>query len=290
VLIAIDGAENPRIEPYRAVRERDLAARQGRFVAEGEVVLRVLLTRSRFPVESVLVSEKRLPNLWELLKSVPETVPAYVAPQDVLSAIAGFPIHRGVLAMGRRSEPASAAQLLRDLGSCATVLGLVGLTNHDNVGGIFRNAAAFGADAVLLDQTSCDPLYRKAIRVSVGGSLIVPFARAGSGLELVEALLETGFDVIALSPSGPAPLESCQYGPRTALLLGAEGPGLPAEVLRRARTVRIPMAPRFDSLNVATASGFALYHIMRSRRTPSRLALRLTNIAPPAAPHPTDTR
>jgi tRNA G18 (ribose-2'-O)-methylase SpoU len=106
--------------------------------------------------------------LWELLKSVPETVPAYVAPQDVLSAIAGFPIHRGVLAMGRREADASAGELLAGLGPGATVLGLVGLTNHDNVGGIFRNAAAFGADAVLLDQTSCDPLYRKAIRVSVG--------------------------------------------------------------------------------------------------------------------------
>jgi len=228
------------------------------------VVLRVLLARSRFPVESVLVSEKRLAPLSELLGSAPEGVPVYVVSHQAMKAIVGFPIHRGVLAMGRRAADASAGELLAGLGPGATVLGLIGLSNHDNVGGIFRNAAAFGADAVLLDQTSCDPLYRKAIRVSVGGSLIVPFARAGSGLELVEALLEAGFDVVALSPSGPAPLESCQYGPRTALLLGAEGPGLPAEVLRRARTVRIPMAPRFDSLNVATASGIALYHLMRS--------------------------
>jgi tRNA G18 (ribose-2'-O)-methylase SpoU len=263
VLIAINGPQDPRIEPYQAVRERDLAGRQGRFVAEGEVVLRVLLTRSRFPVESVLVSERRLPALSELLESVPETVPAYVASQDVLSAIAGFPMHRGVLAMGRRGEPASAAQLLRDLGPCATVLGLVGLANHDNVGGIFRNAAAFGADAVLLDQTSCDPLYRKAIRVSVGGSLIVPFGRGGSGLELVETLSEAGFDVAALSPYGEECLESYQRRPRTALLLGAAGSGLPPEIMRRARTVRIAMAPGFDSLNVATASGIALHHLLR---------------------------
>jgi tRNA G18 (ribose-2'-O)-methylase SpoU len=262
VLIAIGDPDDPRIEPYRAVRERDLAGRQGQFVAEGEVVLRVLLTRSRFPVESVLVSEKRLSALSELLGLVPESVPAYVAPQAVMSAIAGFPIHRGVLAIGRRGEGMPAARLLRDLGPRATVLGLIGLTNHDNVGGIFRNAAAFGADAVLLDHTSCDPLYRKAIRVSVGGSLIVPFARAASGMELVEELSAADFDGVALSPSGAEPLSAYQRRGRTALLLGTEGPGLPKEVMRRARTVRIPMAPGFDSLNVATASGIALHHLM----------------------------
>jgi tRNA G18 (ribose-2'-O)-methylase SpoU len=122
--------------------------------------------------------------------------------------------------------------------------------------------AAFGTDAILLDRGSCDPLYRKAIRVSVGASLIVPFARGGTGGDLVDALLAAGFTVMALSPGGAEPLESCRRGRRMALLLGAEGPGLPPEILARARSVRIPMAPGFDSLNVATASGIALHHLL----------------------------
>jgi tRNA G18 (ribose-2'-O)-methylase SpoU len=273
VLIPIEDAEDPRIEPYRAVRERDLTGRQGRFVAEGATVLRVLLTRSRLPVESLLLSEKQAARLADLLRHVPAEVPVYVAPQALVSAIVGFPIHRGVLAIGRREAAAFAGELLAGLGSEATVLGLVGLANHDNVGGIFRNAAAFGAGAVLLDHTSCDPLYRKAIRVSVGGSLVVPFTRAGSGLDLVEALLGAGFEVTALSPSGAESLESYRPRPRTALLLGAEGPGLPVEIMCRARTVRIAMAPGFDSLNVATASGIALHHLMRAAQARG-LALR----------------
>jgi tRNA G18 (ribose-2'-O)-methylase SpoU len=262
VLIPIADEADPRIEPYRAVRERDLAGRQGRFVAEGEVVLRVLLTRSRLSVESVLISETRVGALAELLRAVPEGVPVYVAPQPAMSTIVGFPIHRGVLAIGRRAENPSPAALLRDLPSRATVLVLIGLANHDNVGGIFRNAAAFGVDLVFLDETSCDPLYRKAIRVSVGGSLILPFARGGTGVQLLETLAAADFELVGLSPTGAEPIRAYRRAPRTALLLGTEGPGLPAAILERVRTVRIPMAPGFDSLNVATASGIALYHLM----------------------------
>jgi tRNA G18 (ribose-2'-O)-methylase SpoU len=261
VLIAVENADDTRLEPYRAVRERDLAGREGRFVAEGEVVLRVLLTRSRFPVESVLVSQKRAETLGDLLARAPPEAPVYVAPHDVMSGIVGFPIHRGLLAIGRRGPARSAAELLRGLRPTATVLGLIGLANHDNVGGIFRNAAAFGVDAVLLDGTSCDPLYRKAIRVSVGAALTVPFARGGTAGELLSALAEAEFEAVALSPAGAEPLSAYQRAPRIALLLGAEGPGLPPDILARTRTVRIPMTEGFDSLNVATASGIALHHL-----------------------------
>jgi len=262
VLIPVDDPRDPRLEPYRAVRERDLIGRQGRFIAEGEVVLRVLLARSRFGVESVLVSQKRA-AAGGVLAEVPPRVPVYVVPQAAMSEVAGFAIHRGLLAVGRREPMTSAADLLRNAGPVATVLGLVGLANHDNVGGVFRNAAAFGADAVLLDDTSCDPLYRKAIRVSVGAALITPFSRGGTADDLVGALEEAGFEVVALSPAGAEPLASYRRAPRTALLLGAEGPGLPPALLERVRTVRIPMADGFDSLNVATASGIALHHVTR---------------------------
>ena len=139
----------------------------------------------------------------------------------------------------------------------------LGIANHDNIGGIVRNAAAFGADAVLLDAGSCDPLYRKAIRVSVGAALIVPFARLAAGDDPVALAARHGFVPVALSPAGATELAALTRPPRVAVLLGAEGPGLPADVLARAETVAIPMAPGFDSLNVATTGGIVLHHLAR---------------------------
>jgi tRNA G18 (ribose-2'-O)-methylase SpoU len=141
------------------------------------------------------------------------------------------------------------------------VLCLIGIANHDNVGGIFRNAAAFGAAAVILDPATCDPLYRKAIRVSVGGALIVPFAQLDAGEDPLDLLQSHGFDALALSPHGAQTLDAITASGRTAVLLGAEGAGLPPDLLSRANTVRIPMAPAFDSLNVATTSGIVLHHL-----------------------------
>ncbi|MBM6596020.1 TrmH family RNA methyltransferase [Microvirga pudoricolor] len=256
-----------RIEPYRSVRERDLVGRQDRFIAEGEVVLRVLLSQSRFEVESLLIGENRIDSLAELLAGIPAEIPVYVAGRPVMDAIVGFPIHRGVLALGRRGPEKEPADFLARLPRRALVVGLVGLANHDNVGGIFRNAAAFGADAVLLDGESCDPLYRKAIRVSVGGALRVPFLRVPHATDMVRLLREAGFDVIALSPAGSLRLSEVRRAPRTAVLLGAEGPGLPQEVLQETRTVTIPMSGGFDSLNVATTSGIVLHHLSQPDAT-----------------------
>lgn len=261
MLIAISDPEDPRIEPYRAVRERDLAGREHRFVAEGEVVLRVLARQSRFTPESLLLAENRVESLGDVLANLPPDIPVYTANRTVMDAIVGFPIHRGILAVARRALLPPVEELLSRLPQRALVVGLVGLANHDNVGGIFRNAAAFGADAVLLDPETCDPLYRKAIRVSVGGTLVVPFTRAASASAMVRALEDVHFDVIALSPSGKETLAKLERSPRAALLLGAEGPGLPADLMARARTVSIPMSGGFDSLNVATTSGIALHHL-----------------------------
>jgi tRNA G18 (ribose-2'-O)-methylase SpoU len=272
MLIPIHDPADPRIEPYRAVRERDLVGRQDRFIAEGEVVLRVLLTRSRFTVESLLIADNRIDSLGDLTAGLPEELPIFVAGRPVMDAIVGFPIHRGVLALGRRPPPLSAADLVRHLHGPALVVGLVGLTNHDNVGGIFRNAAAFGADAVLIDRTTCDPLYRKAIRVSAGGSLIVPFGIAADGQAMLDALDAAGFETLALSPAGAEPLMEVERAARSALLLGAEGPGLPEAILARTRTVTIPMAQGFDSLNVATTSGIALHHLTATRGATGRAA------------------
>lgn len=258
--IRIDDPADPRVAPYLSIRERDLAGRQGRFIAEGKVVLNVIFSAARFEVESVLVLENRLAGLADTLRLAPSSMPVYAASQAVMDEIAGFHIHRGILAVGRKREAEDPATLIASLPPCALVVVLVGLSNHDNVGAIFRNAAAFGADAVLLDETCCDPLYRKAIRVSVGAALKVPFAVAADAGSIAALLDRAGFGQVALSPSGAADIRNASRLDRLALYLGTEGEGLPDTLLSRLQTVRIGMAKGFDSLNVAAASAIALHH------------------------------
>jgi tRNA G18 (ribose-2'-O)-methylase SpoU len=196
-------------------------------------------------------------------------VPVFAGEQGVIDGIAGFPVHRGILAIGRRMECPSADVLLRRLvrkeGSAVNVLFLSGIANHDNMGGIFRNAAAFGIKAVLLDPDCCDPLYRKAIRVSVGASLIVPFARLGRGQDAPALFERHDFASVALSPSGETLLRNWRPAARNAVFLGAEGPGLPADLISRTSSLRIAMSNGFDSLNVATTSGIVLHHLSAYR-------------------------
>ena len=264
-IIFVTDRDDPRIAPYWAVRERDLVGRRGEFIAEGEVVLRVLLgPRSRCRAASLLVAENRLARLAPLLASVPDEIPVYAASQAVMDAVVGFPI---LLAHGLRPPDLGAATLLAELPERALVMGLFGVANHDNMGGLLRNAAAFGVDAVLLDARCCDPLYRKAIRVSVGAALTVPFARLAAGDDAVALLERAGFTVLALSPQGAEPLSHAERPRRAAVLFGAEGPGLDDAMLRRARTTSIPMAPGWDSLDVAAASAIVLHHLTQGAST-----------------------
>lgn len=259
-IICIDDPADPRVAAYLDIRERDLAGRQGRFVAEGKVVLDALLSATRFAAESALVLENRLAGLTETLRKAPADLPIYVVSGAVMDRIAGFHLHRGILAIGRKSVPQTAPALLDALPARAMVVVLIGIANHDNVGSIFRNAAAFGAGAVFLDATCCDPLYRKAIRVSVGAVLKVPFATFPDTTSFVEALRDRGFSQCALSPRGATDIRDADRPDRLALYLGAEGEGLPEHLLARLSTVRIGMAKDFDSLNVAAASAIALHH------------------------------
>ncbi len=260
-IIAIDDPSDPRIAAYHQIRERDLVGRDGHFIAEGKVVLQVLLGSSRHRPLSLLLADRHVAAMAPLLAGLPPTIPVYRASQPVLDTIAGFPIHRGILAHGQRAAMPSAEQLLDRMGRRAVIVVLAGISNHDNMGGIFRNAAAFGVDAVLLDAACCDPLYRKAIRVSVGASLMVPFTRLDAPAHPLELLARHHFTALALSPGGATALSDLTRPDRVAVLFGAEGPGLSGELLARSRTVRIPMVAGFDSLNVATTSGIVLHHL-----------------------------
>lgn len=261
-LITVHDPLDPRIAAFREVKERDLTGRQGLFVAEGEVVLRVLASAtSRCAPAALLIAEKRLEGLRDLLERLPKDVPVHVAPQAVLNAVAGFDLHRGILALGRKPEPVDPGALLDAMPERALVVAACGIGNHDNIGGLFRNAAAFGAGAVFLDRTCCDPFYRKAIRVSVGAVLRTPMATGLTGEAMVELLQGRGFDVLALTPSAEQALAGLKPGRRTAVLLGSEGPGLPRAIVDRCRPVAIRMAGGFDSLNVAATSAVALHHL-----------------------------
>lgn len=269
--VAIEDPADPRLAPYAAMRERDLIGRHGRFIVEGEVTLRRLLSaRARFRTESILLLPERVAGLADALDACPGDPPVYVAGKTAMSAVAGFPIHRGVLAVGIRGVETSPAALVPPRPAPALVVGLAGLTNHDNVGGLFRNAAAFGADAVLTDSATCDPLYRKAIRVSAGAALTMPFARLPPGTDWHDTAKSLDLVPLALSPRGGEDIADLGPCPRALLLLGTEGPGLPGSVLARMRGVRIPMAAGFDSLNVATAGAVALHRIAGASRADTR--------------------
>lgn len=270
--IKIENPDDPRIAVFRNIRERDLAGRSG-FIAEGAVVLDLLLASQRFRPTALLILQNRLAGMTERLTSLGGAAPVYVADRDCFDKIAGFPVHRGILAHGEaaRELPDAGPLLAGVRGSRKTVVVAVGIANHDNLGAIFRNAAAFDAGAVLLDATCCHPLYRKALRVSVGSVLTVPWARGGTPAELFEATLASGYRPIALSPSGTVGLEvwAADDDPRpVALFLGAEGPGLSEVLMARMERVRIEMATGLDSLNVATSAAIVL-HRLHARSEPS---------------------
>lgn len=261
-----------RLSVYANMRDAELAQRTdplnadahaGVFIAEGELVLRRLIG-SRFKVQSVLTTPSRVDSLADALVGLDPAVPTFLAPQAVLNEIVGFNMHRGVLGVGVRGPGLTVDDLLARPGP---ILVLEDLVNHDNLGGVFRNAAALGGPgvSVLLSPRCADPLYRKSLRVSMGLVLGVPFARAAAWPGVLDGLRERGLEVWAMTPkAGSLELGNLLRGEpkRLALVLGSEGPGLTNEAFARAgRAVRIrmhPADPAVDSLNVAMAGGIAL--------------------------------
>jgi tRNA G18 (ribose-2'-O)-methylase SpoU len=254
--------EDERLEEYRNIRDAVLLRRHGLFVAEGRLVVERLLEPGAgvSRVRSVLVNDASFAALERRLAGCPD-VPVYVCPTEALVATVGFNLHRGCLALAERPSDRDFRHVIA---AASLVLVLEGVSDADNVGSAFRNAAALGADAVLLSPACCDPLYRKAIRTSMGSALRVPYARVPAWPEDLAALKTAGFRIVALTPREPAvDLADCarsQPRQKMALLVGAEGPGLSSDAQAVADVcVRIPMRPGVDSLNLATAAGIALY-------------------------------
>ena len=242
----------------------ELLRRRNRFVAEGRLVVGRLL-ESGNPVESVLLNDASFQALEPQLSHLSPDVPIYVCATGEFAAITGFNLHRGCLALAERPTDRPLADLLRQ---ADRLLVLEAIADADNVGSAFRNAAAFGASVILSD-TCCDPLYRKAIRTSMGSVLRTPYARAHAWPDELAALKREGFTIVALTPrNGAIDLATCariQPRQRLALLVGSEHRGLTAaaEAMADLR-VRIPISSDVDSLNLATAAGIALYYFTHS--------------------------
>ncbi len=270
---AIDDPADPRVGDFVGLNDPELRRRReqgdgsggGFFVAEGVLVIQQLL-RSPYRLRCLLVTEKGLRALGAQLGDV--QAPVYVAPQPVLDGVCGFHFHRGALASADRRPLPGLVTATKGVDRAVVI---EGVNDHENLGAIFRNAAAFAVGAVVLDPTCADPLYRRCIRVSMGHVLRIPFTRAPEWPGAIAELQELGFEVLALTPSADAEdvrevargsRPSGAPGRRRALLVGAEGPGLSRGAMAAAdRQVRIAMAPGVDSLNVATATAIALHQL-----------------------------
>ena len=289
-VLPVDDPADPRLSVYRDLNDpasrRRVEADGAIFVVEGKLAVRQLLA-SDYRVQSLLVDDRQVTAGADLVAAVRDRgAPVYVGPRSVVLATVGFALHRGVVAVAHRPPAADAGRVLAEAvrkpsvgGGRPLVAVLEGLNDHENIGAMFRNAAAFGVGGVLLDPTCGDPLYRRSVRVSMGHVLRVPFARLTPWPEAVAQVRSAGFLVVALAPhsgsgvdgtadaAAPPRLENLEglslradAGRPVALVLGAEGPGLSDAVMDAVDlVVSIPMAAGVDSLNVATAAAIAFH-------------------------------
>jgi tRNA G18 (ribose-2'-O)-methylase SpoU len=281
--VSITDAADPRVDDYRRLHDARARRRMetateddpGFFVAEGAHALERLLASGR-RVRSVLVDGIRLEALGDRLSGL--EAPVFLADQPTLRAVAGFPVHRGVLAAADRWPLPDPADLLAGARRVAI---LEDINDHENLGVIFRSAGSLGLDAVLLSPRCCDPLYRRSVRVSMGHVLGVPWTRLEPWPEAIEMVCRAGFTLAALTPSADAePLPSWAPAPdeRVAVLLGAEGPGLsPAALAAADRRLTIPMRRSGDSLNVGSAAAIAFYGLSATISTSTSSPTKTTS-------------
>jgi tRNA G18 (ribose-2'-O)-methylase SpoU len=254
----INDLNDPRLADYRELKERELARRTDRFIAESEHVVRRLLT-SDFPVESVLLAERRVDEMAPL---VPENVSVLVVPNDLIHQVVGYKFHSGVLACGQRKPSPTLEDVLPKNGRVTLVI-LPEIANTENLGSMIRIAAAFGVDAMILGERSCDPFFRQSIRVSMGTVFRLPIIQSQDLMHDLARLRDAWkVELIATVLDDDAePLSNVRRQERVALLFGNEAQGLSQQVIRACdRRVTITMKSGTDSLNVAVSAGIFLHH------------------------------
>lgn len=257
--IWIDDSDDPRLEPYRDLPQRNLTRTSGRFIAEGEKVVERLIG-SRYEVESVLAVAEMADRYEPLL---PPATPVFVMSKALLQASVGFHFHRGVLACGRRKAGLAVKDLLSQRSGEETMVVCPDVQDPTNLGSIIRSSAAFGCAAVILGQKCADPFSRRVLRVSMGAALYLPIVESLDLTADLRALAAADFELVAtaLDPAAQ-PLAGFQRRERTAILFGSEGHGLSDEWLAICeRRVTIPMQAGIDSLNVAVAAAVVLWRL-----------------------------
>ena len=260
--IEIDSLDDPRLDPYRHLKDTNRTRWASLFVAEGEKLVRRLLA-SEYEPASVLVGRRYLEKFSPL---APEETPLLVIPDEWVDELVGFNFHRGVLACGRRRANPAWQDVLPPGAGRTTVVVCPDVKDPENLGAILRNASAFGVDLVLLGSRSADPLSRRVLRVSMGAALNVPLIRSDdlpADLDLLRR--EFGLQLVATVLDVDAePLETATRPERLAILFGSEGHGLERSLVERCdRRITIPMQRGTDSLNVAVATGIFLYRLSR---------------------------
>ncbi|MCK5689175.1 RNA methyltransferase [Myxococcota bacterium] len=263
--LAIRKSDDARIDDYRHIRDKIWLRDRGIFIAESRLVIQTLLQKSTFAVRSLLLTPTALDALKPALQDLPAQCEIFIAEQDILEQIAGFEIHRGALAAGIRPPSRSTNEILPHSDERSLVVLLEAVTNPDNVGSVFRTAKAFGADAILFDERTVDPLYRKSIRTSIASTLTLPFAREESFTTLVKTLQNADYTVLGFTPDKDALFldafgKSRAMPKRVAIALGNEGDGLSDEAKEACdELVQIEMSRSLDSLNIASAASIAIY-------------------------------
>ncbi|QZT62085.1 TrmH family RNA methyltransferase [Mycolicibacterium austroafricanum] len=261
-VVDVTDPADPRLDDFRDLnsvdRRPDLPSGKGLVIAEGVLVVQRMLA-SRFVPRALLGTDRRLTELGTDLAGL--DAPFYRASAEVMADVVGFHLNRGVLASASRAPELAVPHVLD---GARTVAVLEGVNDHENLGSVFRNAAGLGVDAVIFGSGCADPLYRRAVRVSMGHALLVPFARAVNWPGDLELLRDKGFRLLAMTPDPTVQtLAEAMSGlaeQRVAILVGAEGPGLKEHTMRASDVrVRIPMSRGTDSLNVATAAALAFY-------------------------------
>jgi tRNA G18 (ribose-2'-O)-methylase SpoU len=265
VILYVETLDDQRVDAYRHVGDHQWLRARNVFVAESRLLLERLIAARQYQIQSVLVTPAALEAMDVVLQRL--DCPVYVATERLLNDIAGFNFHRGCLALAQRPAP----RALEDFSTSRLLLGLEGIGNPDNVGGLFRAAAAFAVDGILLDPASGDPFYRKALRTSMGAVLRLPFARMENLRAACQALQTSGFKIMALTTEKSATTldefaSNVRPDARLLILVGAEGSGLSQDSIHRADArVTIPMAAGVDSLNVIVAAGVALARLAGGR-------------------------
>ncbi len=256
----------PELGPYRTMRRQMEHREQGIFVAEGEKVVRRLLS-SRFTVVSLLVPEKWAVELEPALRARPENIEVYVADKKLLETLTGFSMYQGLLAVGRVPEVKSVESVISRSRSPRLFVAVDGLSNAENLGAIVRNAAAFGADGLIASGTSCSPFLRRAVRSSMGTVFELPIIEVPDLPAALNTLRKNAVRCIAAHAHIEGrTLTQANFAQDSCIVLGSEGYGASPEVLAACDdAVAIPMPPNVDSLNVASAAAVFLYEACRQR-------------------------